>query len=65
MLEVASSRLMSLVREDMPLDNLNYLGTKVYRIEEVAQDELVLQDDECLIPVAHFHKVINFMTMWS
>lgn len=56
MLEISSSRLSALVREDVILENFNNLGTKVYRIEEVPQDEVTLSDDECLVPVAHFHK---------
>lgn len=57
MLEISNCRLMSQVREDMALDNLTYLGTKMYHIEEVPPEEATLLDDECLVPVAHFHKV--------
>lgn len=57
MLEISNCRIMSQVREDMALDNLTYLGTKMYHIEEVPPEEATLLDDECLVPVAHFHKV--------
>lgn len=57
-LEINSSKLSPGPREDVPLDNLNTSGTKLYRIEEIPNDELNLAEDEMLVPVAHFHKDI-------
>ncbi|PBC26408.1 Ubiquitin carboxyl-terminal hydrolase [Apis cerana cerana] len=57
-LEINSSKVSPGPREDVPLDNLNTSGTKLYRIEEIPNDELNLADDEMLVPVAHFHKDI-------
>lgn len=57
-LEINSSKLSPGPREDIPLDNLNTSGTKLYRIEEIPNDELNLAEDEMLVPVAHFHKDI-------
>lgn len=36
-------------------------NTKMYRIEEVPLDEAQLQEDEMLIPVAHFFKDVYSM----
>ncbi|XP_015122798.1 ubiquitin carboxyl-terminal hydrolase 7 isoform X2 [Diachasma alloeum] len=58
LLEVNCSRLVPGPKEDTPLETLNTLGTKAYRIEEVPKDELSLAEDEILVPVAHFHKDI-------
>ncbi|XP_011304851.1 ubiquitin carboxyl-terminal hydrolase 7 isoform X2 [Fopius arisanus] len=58
LLEVNGSRLMPGPKEDTPLETLNTLSTKTYRIEEVPKDELSLAEDEMLVPVAHFHKDI-------
>ncbi|XP_023287513.1 ubiquitin carboxyl-terminal hydrolase 7-like [Orussus abietinus] len=55
-LEINSNRLLPGPKDDVPLENLNTSGNKMYRIEEIPKDELVLADDEMLIPVAHFHK---------
>lgn len=45
-------------KEDTPLENLSGSSAKVYRIEEVPRDELHLQEDEMLVPCAHFHKEV-------
>lgn len=55
-LEINCNKLLPGPRDDVPLDNLNATGTKLYRIEEIPNDELNLADDEMLVPVAHFHK---------
>ncbi|KAK0173583.1 hypothetical protein PV328_006757 [Microctonus aethiopoides] len=56
LLEINCSRLFPGPKEDTPLENLSLMGTKGYRIEEIPKDEVNLEDDEVLIPVAHFHK---------
>lgn len=49
-----------MLREEIGLDTLNQPGgvIKIYRIEEIPKDEIDLQEDEMLLPVAHFHKEI-------
>lgn len=56
--EVSSSRVSMGPKEDTPLEQLGTTATKVYRIEEVPQDELLLGEDEMLVSCAHFHKEI-------
>lgn len=53
-----SYKIFSVQREDIQLECLNSAGTKTFRIEEIPKDELHLNDDELLIPVAHFYKEI-------
>lgn len=55
-LEINCNKLLPGPRDEVPLDNLNASGTKLYRIEEIPNDELNLAEDEMLVPVAHFHK---------
>ena len=56
-LEIFSSKIFSMLKEDIRLDSLNSVtSTKSYRIEEVPRDELNLSSDEALVPVAHFHR---------
>ena len=57
-LEMNCSKLSPGPKEDTPLENLNTLGTRAYRIEEIPKDEVIIADDEMLVPVAHFHKEI-------
>lgn len=53
-LELSSFRVTSGPDENTPLDALP--PQKTYRIEEIPVDELNLEEDEMLIPVAHFQK---------
>lgn len=55
-LEINCNKLLPGPGDDVPLDNLNSSGTKLYRIEEIPNDELHLAEGELLVPVAHFHK---------
>jgi hypothetical protein len=41
------------------LECLTSAGTKTFRIEELPKEELDVANDELLIPVAHFQKVIK------
>ncbi|KAK6643307.1 Ubiquitin carboxyl-terminal hydrolase 7 [Polyplax serrata] len=56
--ELQSCKIGPMLREEIGLDTLNQPGAsvKVYRIEEIPKDEVELQDDEILLPVAHFQK---------
>ncbi|XP_076275615.1 ubiquitin-specific protease 7 isoform X2 [Rhynchophorus ferrugineus] len=56
--EVNCSKLSMGPKEDTSLENLGTATAKVYRIEEIPRDELVLTDDEMLISCAHFHKEV-------
>ncbi|XP_055383961.1 ubiquitin carboxyl-terminal hydrolase 7 [Condylostylus longicornis] len=66
LLEVANHKVFPPLREDTPLENLqcvsdslaNQSNQKLYRIEEIPRDELVINDNEALIPVSHFSKEI-------
>ncbi|XP_049818632.1 ubiquitin carboxyl-terminal hydrolase 7 isoform X1 [Aethina tumida] len=56
--EVNCNKISLGPKEDTPLENLSGSSAKVYRIEEVPRDELHLQEDEMLVPCAHFHKEV-------
>lgn len=63
--EVANHKLLPRPREETTLESLQVSDTmanqpshKIFRIEEVPRDELLLLDTEMLIPVAHFSKDI-------
>lgn len=55
-LEMNSNKLQLGPKEDVLLESLNTNGSKIYRIEEVPNDEIDLSEDELLVPVAHFQK---------
>lgn len=55
-LEITSFRITSILPEDVLLDCLNASGNKTYRIEETPLDEVKIEGDEFLVPVAHFFK---------
>ena len=57
LLEIISYKILSVQREDIPLEQLSVGGTRTFRVEEIPADEVNLPEDELLIPVAHFHKV--------
>ena len=60
LLEVIGCKIYSIQMEDTLLEMLNSAGTtKSLRIEEIPKDEVNLADDESLIHVAHFHKVLG------
>ncbi|KAL0278652.1 UNVERIFIED_CONTAM: hypothetical protein PYX00_000410 [Menopon gallinae] len=56
--ELQSCKIGPMLKEEAGLESLSQPGVqvKVYRIEEIPKDEVELQDDEMLLPVAHFHK---------
>lgn len=43
-------------KEDTLLENLQVNNSKQYRIEEVPKDEVIIAEDEMLVPCAHFQK---------
>lgn len=56
--EVNCNKLVPGPKEDVLLDTLNLTSTKTYRIEEIPKEEACLQDDEMLVPCAHYHKEV-------
>jgi len=66
LLEVASHKIIPPLREDTPLEHLqcvsdsltNQSSQKLYRIEEIPRDEIVINENEVLVPVSHFSKEI-------
>lgn len=57
-LEVISFKIQHLLAVDIILECLNPTGTKSYRLDEIPKDQLVLEPNEFLLPVAHFNKEI-------
>lgn len=45
-------------KDDTSLESLGVISGKVYRIEEVPRDEMLLAEDEMLVSCAHFHKEV-------
>ncbi|CAN8002794.1 unnamed protein product [Ixodes hexagonus] len=58
LMEVISYKIFSIQREDVQLDTLNQANSKTYRVEEVPREDLLVADDEILVPCAHFQKEI-------
>ncbi|KAL3236907.1 hypothetical protein MRX96_022160 [Rhipicephalus microplus] len=58
LMEVISYKIFSIQREDVPLDSLSQANSKSYRIEEIPREDLIVADNEILIPCAHFQKEI-------
>ncbi|XP_075588798.1 ubiquitin-specific protease 7 isoform X5 [Dermatophagoides farinae] len=56
LLEVVSSKINYVITNDILLECLNATGTKSYRIEEIPKDQLKMEPNEFLLPVAHFQK---------
>lgn len=55
-LELTNFRITSILPEDVLLECLNPSGNKTYRIEETPADEVKIEGEEFLVPVAHFFK---------
>lgn len=58
LLEIVSCKINHIIPNDIILECLNPAGTKGYRIEEIPKDQLKLEPNEFLLPVAHFQKEI-------
>mgnify|MGYP002717012978 FL=1 len=56
LLEVVSNKINYVITNDILLECLNATGTKSYRIEEIPKDQLKMEPNEFLLPVAHFQK---------
>ncbi|GBP91325.1 Ubiquitin carboxyl-terminal hydrolase 7 [Eumeta japonica] len=56
--EVSCHKVLPGPDPDLTLDQVIMAPPKLYRIEEIPRDELHLQDDEMLVPCAHFHKQV-------
>lgn len=55
-LEITSCKITSILPEDVLLECLNPAGQKTYRVEETPSDEVKIEGDEFLVPVAHYSK---------
>lgn len=56
LVELMSHKIFAVQPSDILLECLNSAPTKTYRIEEIPHDQLTVNDNQALIPVAHFHK---------
>ncbi|XP_030854698.1 ubiquitin carboxyl-terminal hydrolase 7 isoform X4 [Strongylocentrotus purpuratus] len=56
LLDIISNKIFQQFAEDTPIENLALQGTKMYRLEEIPQDQYKLSDDEMIVCVAHFQK---------
>ncbi|KAF7489071.1 Ubiquitin carboxyl-terminal hydrolase 7 [Sarcoptes scabiei] len=56
LLEVVNCKINHLIPNDTILECLNPTGTKFYRIEEIPNDQIHLESNEFLLPIAHFQK---------
>ncbi|XP_077294716.1 ubiquitin-specific protease 7 isoform X2 [Arctopsyche grandis] len=56
--EVSCHKLLPGPDLTQQLDQLGVATPKIYRIEEIPGDELYMQEDEILVPCAHFHKQV-------
>ena len=66
LLEIISNKIFAIQPDNVLLECItNSTGTKVYRIEEVPVDEVEIKEDEALVPVAHFQKVLPFSSLLS
>jgi len=64
LLEITSNRIIQISKEDVLVECLNTTTSKSYRVEEIPKDEIDLEANEFLMPVAHFHKepILTFGT---
>ncbi|XP_061713292.1 ubiquitin carboxyl-terminal hydrolase 7-like isoform X2 [Cydia pomonella] len=56
--EVSCHKVLPGPDPELTLDQVTIAPPRLYRIEEIPQDELNLQEDEALVPCAHFHKQV-------
>lgn len=56
LLELMSSKIYVIYRPDMNMDHLTNTTQKSYRIEEIPSDQTDIEEDEMLVPVAHYQK---------
>ncbi|KAH6943427.1 hypothetical protein HPB50_021659 [Hyalomma asiaticum] len=58
LMEIISYKIFAIQRDDVSLDTLSQANSKSYRIEEIPREDLIVADNEILIPCAHFQKEI-------
>lgn len=59
LIEIVGCKIGRIFKEDLCIEAFeNQLSNKTYRIEPVMDEELTLQKDELLLPIAHFNKEI-------
>lgn len=59
LVELSGYKIHSTHSAATQLDSLSSIsGNKIFRVEEIPHDQLRIESDELLIPVAHFHKVL-------
>ena len=59
LIEIVGSKINRILKEDLCIETLEgQLSTKSYRIEQILEDELKLNQNELLLPIAHFTKEI-------
>ncbi|CAG9786247.1 unnamed protein product [Diatraea saccharalis] len=56
--EVSCHKVLPGPDPEITLDQVAISPPRLYRIEEIPKDELQLQEDEVLVPCAHFHKQV-------
>ncbi|XP_053607291.1 ubiquitin carboxyl-terminal hydrolase 7 isoform X3 [Plodia interpunctella] len=56
--EVACHKILPGPDPELTLDQVTITPPRLFRIEEIPRDELHLQEDEALVPCAHFHKQV-------
>jgi len=64
LVEIISNKIFSITKPDQTLESLQGGTTKSYRLEEIPKDQEELQDNDLLVPVAHFNKEV-FSTFGS
>ena len=59
LVEIVGCKVNRILKEDLCIETLEgQLSTKSYRIEQILDDELKLNQKELLLPIAHFTKEI-------
>ncbi|XP_063897034.1 ubiquitin carboxyl-terminal hydrolase 7 isoform X4 [Helicoverpa armigera] len=56
--EVSCHKVLPGPDPELTLDQVTISPPRLYRIEEIPRDELNLQEDEIIVPCAHFHKQV-------
>ncbi|KAL1494339.1 hypothetical protein ABEB36_009953 [Hypothenemus hampei] len=54
--EIHCNKIAAVFKEDAPVEP--FVSSKMYRVEEIPKDELVIAEDEMLVPCAHYHKEV-------
>lgn len=65
LVEIISNKIFNVQKDEAQLECITNAATKLYRIEEIPNDELDLTDDELIVQVAHFSKVCFALTLFA